>query len=212
MDDVFKFLVELDRCEQSSPLTQDKDFTYNGYRVIDGPESYEKHLANFFWGFKAGVKNYSEVERNAIREQLYILKNKFYDVPTREVIEAVKNELATNNNPNLRSQYSILTFVKSMRGVQDRYIDEALNFLNTMVAPNAKPIIVEDVSNVVEERPSTGYLSLDEVVKKYGVPKSAKDRKWRRKNGFPMGNDSRGCKLIFDEEEVKQWVKNRNKS
>jgi CRISPR/Cas system-associated protein endoribonuclease Cas2 len=47
------------------------------------------------------------------------------------------------------------------------------------------------------------------MAKKYVIPKNVKDRKWRLKNGFQMGNSSIGCKLIFEEEAVKKWMEER---
>ena len=61
----------------------------------------------------------------------------------------------------------------------------------------------EQVSKPVAERE---WLTLDEVCDMFRLPKNnVKSRKWRKENGFPIGNDEAYGRLVFSRSAVQAW-------
>lgn len=54
------------------------------------------------------------------------------------------------------------------------------------------------------------YLSVEDTCRCFNLSRRCLvDRGWRRRNGFPTGNDMWGGKLSFSKVEVDEWMKNR---
>lgn len=54
------------------------------------------------------------------------------------------------------------------------------------------------------------YLNLDDVCSIYNLSKNnVKDRKWRKRVNFPLGNETYGGKLSFNVSAVEEWMNER---
>ena len=59
------------------------------------------------------------------------------------------------------------------------------------------------MSKTVEERE---WLTLDEVCDVFRLSRnSVKSRKWRKENGFPIGNGEAYARLVFSRSAVQAW-------
>lgn len=88
-------------------------------------------------------------------------------------------------------------------------IDEVLQMAGeTQTTNNPDKDISFNDDNTVNS--SKIYLRLDELYE-YGIPKSAKDRKWREKNGLKATQTVKGGKLMFSIYDVKEWIKKNTK-
>lgn len=83
-----------------------------------------------------------------------------------------------------------IAFVKSLLG-DDAVVSSQL----------AEP---EKVENKVVD---TGWYNIDEVCRKYLLPKNnIKSRKWRIENGFPTHQDGAYTSVRFNASEVEEWL------
>lgn len=65
----------------------------------------------------------------------------------------------------------------------------------------------EQMSKPVEERE---WLNLDEVCDVFRLSRnSVKSRKWRKENGFPIGNDEAYARLVFSRSAVQAWMEHK---
>lgn len=92
-------------------------------------------------------------------------------------------------------------------------IDKTYAFLNaalddTIGQPEQRE--VKDEKTEVEPKQleqNSDWLTVDEVCKKYRLPKNnIKSRKWRKNNGFPTHQDSVYCKVLFNANDVEGWL------
>ncbi len=92
-------------------------------------------------------------------------------------------------------------------------IDKTYAFLNaalddTIVQPEQREM--KDEKTEVEPKQleqNSDWLTVDEVCKKYRLPKNnIKSRKWRKNNGFPTHQDSVYCKVLFNANDVEGWL------
>lgn len=110
------------------------------------------------------------------------------------VSEAHTLMLLQNIDSRLKaSAEKTIAFVKSLLG-------------NDAVVPSQASELEKVEENVVD----TGWYGIDEVCKKYRLPKNnVKSRKWRIENGFPTHQDGAYTSVRFNASEVEEWISNR---
>ena len=85
-----------------------------------------------------------------------------------------------------------------------RLAREFFNNPPTVEKPNAEVITVDKAA---ETSVDTGWYSIDEVCRKYKLPKnSVKSRKWRMAVGFPTHQDGAYSSVRFNASEVEEWL------
>ena len=75
---------------------------------------------------------------------------------------------------------------------------------------------VNDIADSWSKIKDTGWLSIDDVVNRYRLPKSnISNRKWRIKHNFPKkGFDDikgKGCRVVFHHLDVEDWIYHNKK-
>jgi predicted DNA-binding transcriptional regulator AlpA len=213
-ENTFKFLDELEKCSYTSQEQTTENFRYNQITYAQGVESYNIFLQSLFTKYKAEVIDFTEKQIQATKNELLQIRDEWCDIPNEDTLNQLEAEYQEYHSASLKISIEQIKFVMEMRQCQLQYVDKALNFL--------KPFLNEDEEvEQTEQTEQKGqaeqddinrkeWLSLDEVVERFGLSKSTiKDRQWRKKHGFPEGNDGSYGKLIFSASKVEEWMENR---
>lgn len=206
---IYKFLDELKRCDYTlfNNSTIIEDFKYNGVTYAEGSETYDKLLNNMFTSFKRLAIEKPKSAQLAILHELKEVSETYYDIPTWEAITQLENDYSRQLNKDRSILFSIRQgkFIKEMNDRQKDYTQKAIAFLESITG-------IEDTKPIAEqpkEQPKE-WLTLDEVVARYNLPKNnIKSRQWRKTNDFPQGNNKAYESLIFSATEVEKWLKGR---
>lgn len=219
-------LKELDRCDYIVDFQYTgklADYSYNGITYEQSTETYAQILEDMYHDFLAEWGTLSDEERKSVKGYMELIISKrylydefFFDVPSREIINGMAND---NGVP--RQSVEMARFVCNMAGQQKFYLERLRNFFDIKVVEkevcNVSPEIIEEDSDF-GNAPHTSmcekeWITYDELIQMFnfrGV-KSAKDPKWRKRNGFEKcvsQAGGKGCAVKYSVSKIKEWLDN----
>lgn len=217
---IYNYLRELSRCEyQPSVDAQPLElFKYNGISYAQSSATYqmqlEKELAEFKASIIALIPSVDNSVIRAILTDCIGIENQYYDIPDSDTIEAMERDYVSGRNVSLLKSIREAKFLNEMVGLQRYYISEVKTFL-TSLCGNDNPKLEnqkepKENDEVVRKDVDSDWLTLDEVCSKFKLPRNnIKDRQWRLKNKFPLGNSAPYKNLTFNVKDVEAWLKGK---
>lgn len=217
---IYDYLHELSRCEyvpsvDAQPLEQ---FQYNGISYSQSSALYQKQLENGLAEFKSSILSLIPNVDNSVIKTILTdcveIESQYYDIPDNDTIEAMERDYLAGRNDSLFKSIREARFLNEMVGVQKYYLSEVKKYLSSLCG-DACPI--PDKKKEERENEETGgrdsgsdWLTLDEVCKRFKLAKNnIKDRQWRIKNSFPMGNSGPCRKLTFNAKDIEKWLEEK---
>lgn len=213
---IYDYLRELSRCEytpsvDAQPLEQ---FQYNGISYSQSSASYqkklEKGLAEFKSSILALIQSVDSSVIKAILGDCIKIENQYYDIPDNDTIESMERDYIPGRNVSLLKSIKEARFLNEMVGVQRYYLSEVKTFLMSLCGDDIPKVDKQEErrgEETVEKVINSDWLTLDEVCKRFKLPKNnIKDRQWRIRNDFPLGNSGPCKKLTFNAKDVEKWL------
>ena len=104
--------------------------------------------------------------------------------------------------------------IMSLKGIDSRLrtsVEKTISFVKSLLGDSDIQASEASAPGIVEENVrDTGWYSVDEVCRKYKLPKDKiKSRKWRIDNGFPTHQEGAYSSVRFNATEVEKWLKKR---
>lgn len=105
--------------------------------------------------------------------------------------------------------------MEDLKYTQNKFMEYYLNLSidNQILIMNlVKQLQPETAPSVATEKNSEStWMSLDEVCKRYHLPKNnIKSRKWREENHFPFHqNGGAYCSVTYNSREIDEWMQNQ---
>lgn len=215
-------LSELDRCEYMVDYQYEgalSDYSYNGITYEQTSEMYSKVLDKMYRDFLTEWASLLDADRASARGMLELIVSKryingefFFDVPSPEMID-----IMVDDNGVHESSIKMARFVWEMVTVQKFYLERVLNFFTGEFKVEKENLMspVEDGKDSQVDLPicNREYITYEELIQTYnfrGV-KSAKDPKWRKKNGFDKcvrQSGGEGSAVRYSVSEINEWLQN----
>lgn len=133
--------TELDRCEFTVDYEYKgklEDYTYNGISYSQSSVCYFNFLNNLYTDFLKEWNTLSEDEKKVANSRMNLMLSKrfisgefFFDVPSIEIVEAMKNDKGVPND-----NVKMAMFLYEMSAQQKFFLEQVKNFLNDNQQPN----------------------------------------------------------------------------
>lgn len=153
---------ELDKCEFTIDYEYKgelEDYTYNGISYSQSSAYYFNFLNNLYTDFLTEWCSLSEDEKKVAHGRMELILSKrfisdefFYDVPSVEIVEAMKNDMSVP-----RDDVKMAMFLHEMSAQQKFFLEQVNNFLNGNHQPNDEQLIFSGKSNETKECDSLSH-------------------------------------------------------
>lgn len=210
MNNIEALLSELGQASMSP-----ENSSYNGITEKQSSISYRMKIEQLYSNAVSELYGLNDTQREIVIKRIGDVQEnqENFDIPTNETVNSLlrdyNNQAEGKRNKALLDDYRYCKFVLECVDMQKEYLDKFVSLINaeaiqdTVIKPKSIPKIEKD----------DGWLSVDAVCAKYGLPKNnIKSRKWRIKNNFPFEgfDEIKGSyyKVSFNPEHVENWIKN----
>lgn len=132
MKHINKFYEELRRCDDANPIYRDVEWGYNGIVQARGVEGYHQFINKLYNDAVDELTEISENEKVVCKIRLDEIEElqKYFDAPTRDMLEMMERECLTNNNKCLREEMEHVRFVVDCVSLQNYYLTEFGKYLH----------------------------------------------------------------------------------
>lgn len=213
---IYNYLHELSRCDYSPSVdTQSiEHFQYNGVSYAQSSATYQKQLEKGLTEFKSSILTLiSNTDNSVIKtilDDCIEIESQYYDIPDNDIIEEMERDYMVGRNASLLKSIREAKFLNEMVGVQRFYLSEVKKYLSSLCGDDIPKVDKQEErrgEETVEKVINSDWLTLDEVCKRFKLPKNnIKDRQWRIRNDFPLGNSGPCKKLTFNAKDVEKWL------
>lgn len=216
---IYNYLRELSRCEYTSsvdaqPLEQ---FQYNGISYSQSSASYQKQLEKGLAEFKSSVlaliSNTDNSVVKTILNDCIEIEKQYYDIPDNDTIEEMERDYMAGRNVSLLKSIREAKFLNEMVGVQRFYLSEVKKYLYSLCGDDSPKLDKQEErenEEIGRKNIESDWLTLDEVCSRFRLPKNnIKDRQWRIRNDFPLGNKGPCRKLTFNAKAIEKWLEEK---
>lgn len=195
--------------------------SYNGVSETESSMSYQRKIDNLYFNAVSDLYGLNEIQRRIVISRIDEVQKRqeCFDVPSTDTVNAMlrdyKEQPDGKRNKSLLDDYRYCKFVLECVAIQKDNLERFASLLETEKSGEKKletQIDTERNTSMVEVK-DDGWLSVDAVCAKYGLPKNnIKSRKWRIKNNFPFEgfDETKGSnnKVSFNPKDVENWIKN----
>ena len=157
-----KLFQELDRCEFIVDYEYKgniDDYEYNGITYSQSSAFYYDYLNNLYNDFLVEWSSLGEEDRTVAHGMMNLMLSKrfisgefFFDVPSIEIVEAMKNDKGVPND-----NVKMAMFLYEMSAQQKFFLEQVKNFLNGNHQPNDEQLIFSGKSNETKECDSLSH-------------------------------------------------------
>ncbi len=195
--------------------------SYNGITEIQSSESYRMKIESLYSNAVADLYGLNDFQRGIVISRIKEVSDcqLYFDVPTKEAVNSLFLDFSSSpegqRNKSLLEDYRYCTFVLECVNIQKDYLELFASLLvpegNEEKVPGSQTDKEHDTP--MQTAKSGRYLSVDDVVQQYRLPKNnIKSRKWRIENDFPRKgfDEIKGAKnsVSFNPQEVEDWIRN----
>lgn len=154
---IYKYINELSRCEWRDNAIVN-GIRYNGIDVIQGTETYQKHLEAMQSEAEAAILSLaSSGQDKAIIRAIYRkakeANEQDYDIITPLAVEAIKAEFPIPRAEVIKAEIQLGEFVIDMHSLQLYYLSTFISFINNLLG-NDTTVEVEATQPEPEARPT----------------------------------------------------------
>lgn len=154
---IYKYINELSRCEWRDNAIVN-GIRYNGIDVIQGTETYQKHLEAMQSEAEAAILSLaSSGQDKAIIRAIYRkakeANEQDYDIITPLAVEAIKAEFPIPRAEAIKAEIQLGEFVIDMHSLQLYYLSTFISFINNLLG-NDTTVEVEATQPEPEARPT----------------------------------------------------------
>lgn len=196
-----------------------EDRSYNGITEKQSSISYQMMVEELYSKAISELYDLDESIRGIAIRRIGEVRasQEYFDVPTEETVDALLNDYNAQpdgkRNKSLLDDYRYCTFVLECVSIQKDYLERFASFVTVENRQETNIDTIPETPKMVEETIDKDWLTVDEVVKKFGLPKNnIKSRKWRIENDFPYKgyDENKGAynKVLFKSEHVEKWLEN----
>ena len=213
MNNIEALLSELSRSSMNPESS-----SYNSIKENQSSMSYRLKIEQLYNNAVSELYGLNDTQRKIVIRRIGEVQEnqKYFDIPTNETVNSLlrdyNNQAEGKRNKTLLNDYRYCKFVLECVAIQKVHLEKFALLANaeaiqdTVIKPKDIPKIEKD----------DGWLSVDAVCAKYGLPKNnIKSRKWRMKNGFPKEgfDEIKGAKnkVSFNTRDVEDWIKNHRR-
>jgi len=219
MNNIETLLSELGRS-----LMRPEDLSYNGISEMQSSESYRMKIESLYSNAVSDLYDLNDSQREIAMSRIDEVRECqiYFDVPTRETVNSLLHDYNSQpegkRNKSLLNDYRYCKFVLECVAIQKDYLERFASLLTTEksvdIIPEAQTDTEHNTSKV--EVLDDGWLSVDAVATKYGLPKNnIKSRKWRIEHDFPYKgfDEIKGAKnkVSFNPKDVEDWISNHKR-
>lgn len=189
--------------------------SYNGVSELESAMSYQGKIDKLYTNAVSDLYGMNESQRRIVIHRIDEVRERqlYFDVPSTDTVNAMLRDYNEQSdgkrNKSLLDDYRYCKFVLECVAMQKEYLEKFASLANAEAIQDTV-IKSKDIPKIEKD---DGWLSVDAVCAKYGLPKNnIKSRKWRIKNNFPFEgfDEIKGSyyKVSFNPEHVENWIKN----
>lgn len=214
MNNIEALLSELGRASM-----RPENCSYNGITEMQSSITYQKMVEELYSNAISDLYDLDESKRGITIRRIGEVREcqECFDIPTKETVDALLSDYNAQpdgkRNKSLLDDYRYCTFVLECVSIQKDYLERFASFVTVENRQETNIDTIPETPKMVEETIDKDWLTVDEVVKKFGLPKNnIKSRKWRIENDFPYKgyDENKGAynKVLFKSEHVEKWLEN----
>lgn len=216
---IYNYLHELSRCDYSPSVdTQSiEHFQYNGVSYAQSSATYQKQLEKGLTEFKSSILTLISNTDNSVVKTILNdcieIEKQYYDIPDNDTIEEMERDYMAGRNVSLLKSIREAKFLNEMVGVQRFYLSEVKKYLYSLCGDDSPKLDKQEErenEEIGRKNIESDWLTLDEVCSRFRLPKNnIKDRQWRIRNDFPLGNKGPYRKLTFNAKAIEKWLEEK---
>lgn len=197
-----------------------ENFSYNGITEKQSSMSYQSKIENLYSDAVSELYGLNDKQRGITLKRINEVREcqELFDIPTQETVDSMlrdyNNQAEEKRNKSLLDDYRYCKFVLECVAVQKEYLDKFASLFS--IDKTQKDTIDTDPGNSIEKIKGEPWLSVDGVASIFKLPKNnIKSKKWRIEHDFPYKgfDEMKGAynKVVFNSNDVEDWIKNHKK-
>lgn len=213
MNNIEALLSELSRSSMNPESS-----SYNSIKENQSSMSYRLKIEQLYNNAVSELYGLNDTQRKIVIRRIGEVQEnqKYFDIPTNETVNSLlrdyNNQTEGKRNKTLLNDYRYCKFVLECVAIQRDYLEKVASLVKAeAIQENVAGIT--DISKADEDKV---WLSVEETASKFKLPlNNIKSRQWRIEHDFPYKgfDEMKGAynKVVFNSNDVEDWIKNHKK-